>query len=69
MSTNIQKVEAALLSAPVVADLLGCSVRHLYRMVDAGHFVRPISLGLKLKKFLRRDIELWLSERSTSPRL
>jgi len=36
---------AALLDVKSVADLLGCSPRHVYRMADAGRMPRPVKLG------------------------
>ena len=45
-----------LLSVRDVAVLLGCSPRHLYRLVDAGAFPKPIRLG-KLIRWTRSSIE------------
>lgn len=36
---------AALLDVQAVADLLGCSGRHVYRLADRGAMPRPVKLG------------------------
>ena len=36
---------AKLLDVQTVADLLGCSARHVYRMSDSGAMPRPVKLG------------------------
>jgi excisionase family DNA binding protein len=36
---------AALLDVGAVADLLGCSARHVYRLADRGAMPRPVRLG------------------------
>lgn len=53
-------VTAELLSVRDVAALLGdCSVRHLYRMADAGRIPRPIKLG-GLVRWRRAELVAWL---------
>jgi predicted DNA-binding transcriptional regulator AlpA len=36
---------AALLDVQAVADLLGCSARHVYRLADRWAMPRPVKLG------------------------
>jgi len=36
---------AKLLDVRGVAELLGCSPRHIYRLADAGKMPRPVKLG------------------------
>ena len=36
---------AALLDVQTVADLLGCSARHVSRLADRGAMPRPVKLG------------------------
>ena len=51
---------AALLDVKAVASLLGgCSVRHIYRLVDAGLMPRPVKLGA-LVRWRRSDLHSWL---------
>lgn len=66
MTTTTAKSESLLLTAPQVSELLGISTRHLWRMADSGQFPRPISLGLKLKRWSRSVVERWLAEQSAN---
>lgn len=47
MMTNPSAVEvsAKLLDVDRVAEICGCSPRHVYRLADAGKMPRPIKLG------------------------
>ena len=49
----------ALLSVQQVAHTLNCSVRHVYRLTDAGRMPPPIRLG-SLVRWNRKAIEDWL---------
>lgn len=51
--------EAELISVRKVAELLGCSSRHIYRLCDAGKMPRPIKLGT-LVKWRRSELVKWL---------
>jgi predicted DNA-binding transcriptional regulator AlpA len=57
---------AALLSVVQVAEMLGCSPRHVLRLADSGQFPRPICLGSKLKRWLRSTVEEHLTACSTA---
>jgi excisionase family DNA binding protein len=50
----------ALLDVQAVAQLLGCSPRHIYRMSDAGAMPPPVRLGA-LVRWRRKDIDTWLA--------
>ena len=62
MTTDAKSDTAILLDVSDVAALLSCSVRHVWRMADGGHLPRPISIGLKLKRWPRKSIETWLAD-------
>ena len=52
---------AAMLSVGDVADMLGCSSRHVYRLSDSGRMPRPIKLGA-LVRWRRAELEKWIAE-------
>jgi predicted DNA-binding transcriptional regulator AlpA len=49
-----------------VAQLLGVSVRHLWRMCDAGQFPRPVAVGSKLKRWPRAVVLAWIDEQNAA---
>jgi excisionase family DNA binding protein len=51
---------AALLDVRAVAALCTCSVRHVYRMADAGRMPAPVRLGA-LVRWRRQDLLDWLA--------
>ncbi len=56
----------ALLTVRQVAALLGCSVRHVYRLSDRGAMPRPVRLGNLVRWNRRTDdsatgIEDWIA--------
>jgi len=54
--------DAELLDVKAVALLLGgCSVRHVYRMADAGLMPRPVRLG-NLVRWRRVELEAWIND-------
>lgn len=55
---------ALLLTAEQVAELLACSVRHVWRLADLGTLPKPLSLGAKLKRWPRSSIEKFIAEQS-----
>ncbi len=62
MPTSTVEPEQALLLTPVqLARLLGISLRHVWRMRDAGRLPKPIRLG-KLIRWQKTTIERWLAE-------
>ena len=56
--------DSLLLTIQEVALLLGCSPRHIFRLVQAGQFPSPISLGSRLKRWPRVQVDRWLAEQS-----
>jgi excisionase family DNA binding protein len=67
MSSATVSESAALLKVQQVAELLGCSVRHIYRLADRGAMPRPVRLGDVLVRWNRRTgdpstgIEDWIA--------
>ena len=55
-----QTEPALLLDVVAVAQLLGVSVRHVWRLADAGEFPRPLSVG-RLKRWPRSAVVEWIS--------
>lgn len=53
LSTGTYDVDA-------IADLLGCSSRHVRRMADGGAMPRPIHLG-RLVRWRKADVDAWLA--------
>jgi excisionase family DNA binding protein len=49
-----------LLDVRAVAQLLGCSPRHVYRLADAGKMPAPVRLGA-LVRWPRAAIEDWIA--------
>ena len=52
-------VSRAMLSVDDVARMLGCSSRHVHRLVDAGRMPRPVKLGA-LVRWSREAIDAWI---------
>ena len=48
-----------LVDVNAVAEMLGCSTRHVYRLSDAGKMPAPIKLG-SLVRWNSRRVEQWL---------
>jgi excisionase family DNA binding protein len=51
---------AKLWDVQTVADLCGCSVRHIYRLADAGRMPTPVRLG-SLVRWSKTAIEDWIA--------
>ena len=49
-----------MIDVGTVASLLSCSVRHVYRLSDAGKMPRPTKLGA-LVRWNRAALEAWLA--------
>jgi excisionase family DNA binding protein len=49
-----------LINIDVLAKRLGCSSRHIRRLVDSGRIPRPIKLGALLR-WIRADIDQWIA--------
>lgn len=52
---------AELLDVRAVAELCGCSPRHVYRLSDSGKMPRPIKLGA-LVRWQRSVLTAWLAD-------
>jgi excisionase family DNA binding protein len=55
------KIPARLLDVDAVAEMLGVSARHVFRLADGGRMPRPIKLGGSVR-WDREAIENWISE-------
>ena len=53
-------VTAALYSIDDVAEILNCSTRHIYRLVDTRRIPQPVKLGALLR-WVKTDIEHWIA--------
>jgi len=51
---------AQLLDVQSVAEILGCSSRHVYRLSDAGRLPSPVKLG-SLVRWSATAIEEWIA--------
>lgn len=51
---------AQLLDVRVVAEILGCSTRHVYRLADAAKMPAPVKLGA-LVRWSKSAIEEWIA--------
>lgn len=63
MQTLVSDVQASavqLLDVQAVAEMLGCSARHVYRLSDAGKMPRPVKLGA-LVRWSKATIEEWVA--------
>ena len=52
---------AALISIHDVASMLGCSPRHVYRLVDTRRIPQPVKLGALLR-WVKADVEQWIAD-------
>jgi excisionase family DNA binding protein len=59
--------EAVLLSVADLARMLSCSVRHVWRLRDAGELPAPIKLG-KLIRWRREAVMRFLDEAAETRR-
>jgi excisionase family DNA binding protein len=64
---------AELMDVKAVADLLGCSPRHVARLADTGKLPASIKLGA-LTRWRRVDLDRWIADgckpvRSTAGRV
>lgn len=61
MTATTSPPDPVLLSAAAVARMLSVSVRHVWRLRDAGDLPCPIRLG-RLVRWRKAAIERWLAE-------
>lgn len=55
-----QEPSPALLDVKGVANLLGCSARHVYRLSDSGKMPLPVRLGA-LVRWNKSTLDQWLA--------
>ena len=58
---TVDSAPSAMLDVQAVANLLGCSARHIYRMADMGRMPRPVKLGA-LVRWSRTTLEQWITD-------
>ena len=56
------------LAASDIANLLGCSTRHVRRLVASRRIPPPLRFG-RLKRWRREDIDRWLADGCPQPKL
>lgn len=61
ISTPLERDQSALIDVGVVAAMLSCSVRHVWRLHDRGVIPRAVYLG-SLRRWNRRAVEQWLAD-------
>jgi excisionase family DNA binding protein len=63
MSATLTQAEpsAKLLDVQAVAEMLGCSQRHVYRLSDAGRMPSPVKLG-SLVRWSAAAIREWIDQ-------
>lgn len=52
-------VKQVMIDVGQVAELLNCSNKHVYRLVDLGRMPRPMKLG-RLNRWRHDEIEAWI---------
>jgi excisionase family DNA binding protein len=58
---SLADASAKLLDVQAVAEMLGCSQRHVYRLSDAGKMPAPIKLG-SLVRWSATAIREWIGQ-------
>lgn len=58
--TDRDTTSPALVDVQIVASMLDCSSRHVYRLTDAGRMPAPVRLG-SLVRWRRVDVEAWIA--------
>ena len=59
---NPSEIEPELIDVRTVAKLLGCSVRTVWRLRDAGKIPQPLILASSLIRWRRCALLRWLAE-------
>jgi excisionase family DNA binding protein len=57
---GLERTPAELLHVQAVAEMLGASTRHIYRLSDAGRMPAPVKLGA-LVRWPRRAVVDWIA--------
>ena len=58
---TVADTSAKLLDVQAVAEMLGCSQRHVYRLSDAGRMPSPVKLG-SLVRWSAAVIGKWIDD-------
>ena len=66
-TTTVQTAGAQLLDVQAVAEMLGCSTRHVYRLNDRGEMPANVKLGA-LVRWSKLAIEEWIAAACPSSR-
>ena len=63
MATSLSPADASvkLLDVQAVAEMLGCSSRHIYRLSDGGKMPAPVKLG-SLVRWSAAAIREWIDQ-------
>ncbi len=59
MNATVASVGVQLLDVQAVAEMLGCTHRHVYRLSDAGRMPAPVKLG-SLVRWSAAAIREWI---------
>ena len=59
-ATALKAPTSALLNIQDVAAVMNCSVRSIYRLVDARRIPQPVKLGAMLR-WVKADFEQWIA--------
>ena len=60
-NTTLSTTSPQLLDVEVVAEMLGCSTRHVYRLADSGQMPRPVKLG-SLVRWSAPVLQAWIDQ-------
>jgi len=64
-ATNDPFAHLRILTMKQVSELTSYTPQHLYRLINAGRFPRPIRMGLNRIGFRLSDVEQWVANRPT----
>ena len=66
-ASAVQGIGAQLFDVAAVAEMLGCSQRHVYRLSDAGRMPAPVRLG-SLVRWSAAAMREWIDQGCPSVR-
>lgn len=61
MTTTHATTRRRLIDVRAVAERLGCSTRHVYRMADGGLMPRPVRVGRRMIRWDETALEAWIA--------
>ena len=59
--SHVATIETALLSFASLSNYIQFGRSHIYQLISAGEFPRPIKVG-KSSRWVRAEVDTWLSE-------